>query len=162
MSLVRAIPYEFLTSTILCYMFVDLHASKNGSSNVQIFHILFIDDTGATALSSRWFMSRAFKKLVVHNLQVVVEKCLSSLVTTASLLLVFQATCFETECIILPGHQTNQVGERMVISFLLQYLQSVECSSISTFVCRLILQEPSESYSKMQLILPFGCTNRDE
>lgn len=110
--------------------------SKNGIPNVQIFHILFIkssiiDDTDATAVSSRWFMSRVFKKLVVHNLQVVVEKCQSSLVTTASLILVFQATCFETECIILLGHQTNQVGERMLISFLLQYLQSVESSSIS-------------------------------
>lgn len=73
-------------------MFVDLHASKNGSPNVQIFHILFIDssityDTDATALSSIWFMSRVLKKLAVYNLQVVVGKCLSSLVTTASLLL---------------------------------------------------------------------------
>lgn len=107
-------------------------------------------------------MSRVFKKLVVHNLQDVVGKCLSFLFTTASLLLVFQATCFETECIILLGHQTNQVGERMLISLLLQYLQSVESSSISQYVCRLILQEPSVSYSKMQLILPFGCSNRDK
>lgn len=54
----------------------------------------------ATAFSLRWFSSRVLKKQVVHIIQVVVESCLGSSVATASLLLVFQATCFGTECII--------------------------------------------------------------